>query len=83
MKLENVKIDVKVQVKDGAPNTSGLYEQQNCFNGKIGVIVDIDYECSYGLTARVEMSDGTKLSISDAIPWFSHKDLRIVKEEVK
>lgn len=83
MKLENVKIGVKVQVKDGAPNTSGLMMDQNAFDGKIGVIAGVDRECRHGLTVNVRMNDGTKLSTNNAIPWFSHKDLRMVKEEAK
>jgi hypothetical protein len=83
MKLENVKIDVKVQVKYGAPNTSGLLMDQNIFDGKIGVIVDVDHDCHRGLTVKVRMDDGTMLTMRDDYPWLSHKDLRMVKEEVK
>ena len=82
MKLENIKVGVKVQVKDGAPNTRGLLLDQNIFDGKIGVIVKVDSECRHGLTVHVKMDDA-RLTFREDNPWFSHKDLRMVKEEVK
>lgn len=79
MKLENVKVGVRVQVKDGAPNTRGLIMDQNVFDGKTGVIVKVDSECRRGLTVLVRMDDGTMLTKRDDNPWFSHKDLKKVK----
>lgn len=82
MKLENVKIGVKVQVKDGAPNTRGLIMDQKVFDGKTGVIVKVDHGCIRGLTVMVRMDDGTEFTTCEYYPWFSHKDLRMAKDDV-
>jgi hypothetical protein len=82
MKIENVVVETKVQVKTGAPNSYGLFHDQNKFDGKFGVIIEVDSACPRGLTVRVKMDDRTVLD-NGRSPWFSHKDLKRVKGDVK
>lgn len=70
---------MKVQVKDGAPNSHGLFHEQNKFDGKFGVVIEHDSTCFRGLTVHVKMDDGALLD-NGRSPWFSHKDLKRVKE---
>ena len=78
MKRENIYVGMKVRVKESTPNTKNLEIDFGRFAGRIGKISDIDYDDQIGLTVEVVMDDGTELCLG-GVPWFSHKDLRIVK----
>jgi hypothetical protein len=84
MKFSNVVVGMKVVVKDGQPNTDfGLYYRPEYFGGKVATVLALDSDCERGLTVHVSMDDGTKLKYGSRSPWFSHKDLKRVKGDVK
>lgn len=78
MNLKNAFVGMKVRVKESTPNTKNLKVDFGRFAGRIGKISDIDCADRRGLTIEVIMDDGTELCLG-GVPWFSHKDLRIVK----
>jgi hypothetical protein len=84
MKFSNVVVGMKVVVKDEQPNTEfGIEYGSEYFGGKVATVLALDGDCYQGLTVRTSMDDGTKLKRGGGNPWFSHKDLKRVKGDVK